>query len=60
MSLLTEIFGEEVLEDSLAEVKRKIKSTPYVLREKRDIMLKEYAEIKGLKLFSQDFLDVQG
>lgn len=57
MSLLTELFGDEIINASLAEVKQKIKSLPPSLKEKRSYLLKDYAAIKGIVLSAGDYLE---
>lgn len=58
MSLITELFGEDILSAPLYEVKEKIKDIPYDLKEKRSYLLKDYARIKDIKLTKKDFEDV--
>ena len=58
MSLITELFGPEILLASLAGAKEAIKNAPPTLAEKKDILLKEYASIKGIILTKQDFNDI--
>lgn len=58
MSLLTELFGDEAIHLSLDQIKRKIKSLPPTLQEKRAYLLKDYASITGIKLTKADFSDV--
>ena len=60
MSLLTELFGPDVLLENLETVKDLINSLPPTLREKKDILLKEYASIKGVNLTKTDFNDILG
>lgn len=58
MSLLTELFGPDVLKVSLPELKEMIKNLPAVQRERRSYLLKDYARIKSIELTKQDFADV--
>jgi len=58
MSLATEVFGEEVLRDSFAEFKEKVKTVPTDLREKKAYLLKDFAAIKGIKLTQKDYDEV--
>lgn len=58
MSLLTELFGDEIINASLAEVKQKIKNLPPTLKEKRLYLLKDYAAIKGIVVSTEDFDEV--
>lgn len=58
MSLITEVFGDDILLASLAEVKQKIKNTPVDRRERRTYLLKDWAAIKGVKLSQIDFEEV--
>ena len=58
MSLLTELFGPEILLDDLDGVKEKIRDLPPTLKEKKVYLLKDYASIKGIFLTSNDFDDI--
>ena len=58
MSLLTELFGPDILLKSLDQVKGEIAGLPDTLHEKRAILLKEYASIKGLILKGSDYDDI--
>ncbi len=58
MSLITELFGPEILLDDINGVKGKIKNLPPTLTEKKDYLLKDFATIKGIKLTGQDFKDI--
>lgn len=59
MSMVVEYFGDKILKESLDEVKREIKRTPYGLKERKGYMLKEWAAIKGVTLTDRDFRDVE-
>lgn len=58
MSLVTELFGTEILTASLSELKEKIKQLPDVQKERYAYLLKDYAKIKGITLTKEDFDDV--
>ncbi len=58
MSMITELFGQEVLNASLEEVKGKINSLPPTLREKRAYLLKDFAELAGILLTEKDYRDI--
>jgi hypothetical protein len=58
MSLLTELFGVDVLDKSLDEVKELINQLPTDRRERKAYLLKDYASIKGLKLSQKDYDEV--
>lgn len=58
MSMVTELFGEEILSNTLEEVKAKIRMIPPTSRERRSYLLKDYAAIKGITLTQDDFRDV--
>lgn len=58
MSLITELFGPEILLEDFQGVKAKIKDLPPTLAEKKAILLKEYASIKGITLIGDDFDDI--
>lgn len=58
MSLLTELFGKEILLASLAEVKEKIKNLPTEQKEKKSYLLKDYASIKGIILTQADYDEI--
>jgi hypothetical protein len=59
MSLLTELFGEEILSASLDEVKAKIMSLPPVQQERKTYLLHDWAAIKGYTLTQKDFEDIK-
>lgn len=58
MSLVTELFGMDVLNKSLDELKELIKAMPPAQRERRSYLLKDFARIKNIELTQQDFADV--
>lgn len=58
MSMITELFGDEILTASLSQVKEKIRSLPPALAEKRGYLLKDFASITGIFLTKEDFDDV--
>lgn len=58
MSLLTELFGLDVVKISLPELKELIMQLPPAQRERRSYLLKDYARIKNIELTAQDFKDV--
>ena len=58
MSMITEIFGREVLYYTKEQVIQKIKSLPPSLREKRAYLLKDFAVLTGVVLTEEDYRDV--
>lgn len=60
MSLITEIFGVDIINMDLEQVKEKIKSLPPTQAERRSYLLHDWAAIKGVILKEQDFIDVIG
>ena len=58
MSLVTELFGPDVLKVTLPDLKEMVKGLPPTQREKRSYLLKDYARIKNIQLTAQDFKDV--
>ena len=58
MSLLTELFGQEALNDTLEEVKKKINSLPPSLKEKKTYLLHEFAILTGIFLKEEDYREV--
>lgn len=60
MSMITELFGAEVLALDLTEVKAKIKALPPTQAERRSYLLHDWSAITGVKLTQDDFIDVIG
>ena len=60
MSMIIELFGEDILSDSLSKVKEKIKALPPTQAERRSYLLHDWASITGYRLTQQDFIDVIG
>ena len=58
MSLLLQLFGEDILRASLADVKKQIKDLPPAPTERKGYLLKEFAKITNKILTEQDFRDV--
>ncbi len=58
MSLVTELFGIDVINKTLPELKDLIKSLPPAQRERRSYILKDFARLKNIELTKQDFADV--
>lgn len=58
MSMIQELFGDDIFAKSLAEAKDKIKALPQARREKRAYLLKEFAAITGILLKTEDYRDV--
>lgn len=58
MSLLTELFGEDVINETLDQVKARINSLPDTLNERKSYLLKDYSKIAGIELNEQDFNDI--
>lgn len=59
MSLLTEIFGPEVVSKSLDDVKFLIKNLAQASQKDKDQMLKEFGIIRGIQLSARDYIDVK-
>ena len=59
MSLLTELFGPEVVNESLDDIKKRINALPPTQMERRSYLLHDYAAIRGIKLTRDDFADVR-
>ena len=59
MAMLIELFGEEVFNLPLEEVKRKIRALPPVQQERRSYLMHEWQVITGQKLTERDYLDVE-
>jgi hypothetical protein len=60
MSMVTELFGPEILNADLGEVKRQIRMLPPAQKERRSYLLHDWASITGMQLTQQDFRDVEG
>lgn len=60
MSLLTELFGEEILHANIEEVKEKIKNLPDTTREKKSYLIKDWAAATTTPLTVDDFKDIEG
>lgn len=58
MSMITELFGEEILSASLEEVKEKINGLPNTIMERKTYLLHDWAAIKGIQLTQDDFNDI--
>lgn len=58
MSMLLELFGDEIQYLSLKQVKEKIRTVPADRRERRGYLLKEFAVITGTVLKEQDYRDI--
>lgn len=58
MSLLTELFGTEIISAPLEEVKELIRNVPSKLFEKKSYLLKDFAAIRGIELTKEDFEDI--
>lgn len=59
MTLIVELFGKEVVGESLDDVKSRIRSTPTATSVQKATMLKEYAVIRGVDLVASDFDDIK-
>lgn len=59
MSMITELFGKDILTASLDRVKELIKSLPPTQKERRVYLLHDWAAATGKKLTVEDFLDVE-
>jgi hypothetical protein len=60
MSMITELFGEQVIHMTLAEVKKLINDLPPAQKERRSYLLHDWAAITNHPLTEQDFKDVDG
>lgn len=60
MSMIMELFGVEILDASLEEVKAKINELPEVQKERYSYLLHEWSRITGKPLTEEDFEDVGG
>jgi len=60
MSMITELFGEDVLYMSLENVKSLINSMPATQKERRSYLLHDWAAITRQELVEADFMDVDG
>jgi hypothetical protein len=60
MSLLTELFGDGIVDLELARVKELIRELPPTQAERRSYLLHDWAAIKGVVLTEQDFIEVIG
>lgn len=58
MSMITELFGEEVIYQPKDVVKRRIRSLPPTQIERRVYLLHDWAAITGVELDESDFIDV--
>jgi len=58
MSLLTELFGMEILNATLDEIKKEINALPPTQKERRSYLLHDWASISGVELTTSDFSDV--
>lgn len=58
MSLLTELFGPDILKVSLTEIKELINNLPDVQKERRSYLLKDWARLKNVELTAQDYKDI--
>lgn len=58
MSMITELFGENILYTTLEEVKKKINALPPTQLERRVYLLHDWAAATGNKLDAKDFKDV--
>lgn len=58
MSMLTELWGIEATSWTLEQVKAAIRAMPPIWSERKSYILKDYANIKGIKLEHKDFTDV--
>ena len=57
--MIGELFGEDIYNIPLEQVKAKIKALPPAQKERRSYMMHEWSRITGNKLTEQDFLDVE-
>ena len=59
MSMITELFGQDILNAPLWEVKQRIKLLPKTQQERRSYLLHDWAAATGIKLLSSDFDEVE-
>lgn len=59
MSLITELFGIQVTDATLEEVKVLINNLPPTQQERRSYLLHDWAAITGTDLTEDDFKDVE-
>jgi len=57
MSLITEVFGPDVVSLQLAEIKILIKNLKFSNEVQKATMLKEFSRIRGIELTVRDFED---
>ncbi len=60
MSLITELFGTEIIREPVEKVKERIKSLPPIWAERRSYLLHDWSALTGIKLTKRDFDDVGG
>jgi len=59
MSMITELFGNEILQASVDDVKEKIRALPPTQQERRYYLLHDWAAATGTELQESDFKDVE-
>lgn len=59
MPLITEIFGPGIVSLSLPTIKSMLKDNKDLTPQQRKIMLKEYADIMGIKLHLEDYTAIE-
>jgi len=59
MSMVTELFGKDIIYATLEDVKEKIRSLPPAQLERRTYILHDWAAITGVDLTEDDFKDVE-
>lgn len=58
--MVTELFGDTVLDWSLSKLKAKINALPPTQAERRSYLLHDWAAAKGIKLKESDYIEVIG
>ena len=59
MAMLIELFGPDILNATLDEVKTRIRALPPSQQERRSYLMHEWSVIKGVELTQDDFFDVE-
>ncbi len=57
--MITELFGDEILDMKLDEVKQKIRTLPPSQAERRSYLLHDWAAATGKNVTKEDFDDVK-
>lgn len=60
MSMIIELFGEEILSKSKDEVKAAINELPRVQQERYSYLLHDWSRLTGIEMSEEDYEDVDG